>query len=316
MSRNAFYFSFAFLAVLAIGIAVNDANVAIKQQHVGEKLLPGLYEALEEVDEVNFSAGEETTTLRRQADGWTVVQRFGFKADEKQLGIFLRALAAAEKREQKTAKPENYSRLGLGGEGLRVKVTGNESFELEIGDAARNREGRYVLFPESEPGQDNHVWLSNFQTTVTASALDWIDKHPIEVERKDIHEVILTQDEEQLVARRGDDGQFELVDKPEDSELRYVGIVGTLLDGLVNMHIEDVAPIQSIAFDRTHSAQFGLSDNQLVKIEVSTVDEDHWIRFVDQGLDEWAFKVSVVTFEDLTRSLADMLAIPEEEETS
>ena len=173
-----------------------------------------------------------------------------------------------------------------------------------------------VSNPESEPGQDNHVWLSNFQTTVTASALDWIDKHPIEVERKDIHEVILTQDEEQLVARRGDDGQFELVDKPEDSELRYVGIVGTLLDGLVNMHIEDVAPIQSIAFDRTHSAQFGLSDNQLVKIEVSTVDEDHWIRFVDQGLDEWAFKVSVVTFEDLTRSLADMLAIPEEKETS
>ena len=76
-------------------------------------LIPGLADKLNDVATISLKKGKDTTTLRKVNGEWTIEEKSGYPAtfeNVKQLAV---NLAALEKFEAKSNKPEHYKVLGV-----------------------------------------------------------------------------------------------------------------------------------------------------------------------------------------------------------
>ena len=79
----------------------------------GSAMFADLKPALGEVSEVRFAKGDGSrTTLRKSADGWTVVER-QYPADASRVRELVLNLASLKVVERKTQDPANYAKLGV-----------------------------------------------------------------------------------------------------------------------------------------------------------------------------------------------------------
>lgn len=107
------------LLALAALLATGGAFWLSAQRHLpretlaGDPVLPQLRAALNDVTELRLSRGDgAAVTLRRTAQGWTVVER-GWRADAGKVRKLLLDLAALAVVEEKTHDPARYPVLGV-----------------------------------------------------------------------------------------------------------------------------------------------------------------------------------------------------------
>ena len=109
-----------FLVLAATTVVVLVAGVWLSMHRSNEQsdlggalVFADLKPALGEVTEVRFAKGDGSrTTLRKEADGWKVVER-QYPADAARVRELALNLAGLKVVEHKTQDPANYSRLGV-----------------------------------------------------------------------------------------------------------------------------------------------------------------------------------------------------------
>lgn len=106
-------------------------------------LVPGLTERLNQVTALTVSAGKNSVTVSRpdpNAELWTVTEKAGYPASLVEVGRVILALADAKTVEPRTAKPEQYAKLGVeDAASVRVALRTADNKELPavlIGKAA------------------------------------------------------------------------------------------------------------------------------------------------------------------------------------
>ncbi len=270
----------------------------------------GLADGLDEVQEIRIK-GATVTTLTRQAEGWSLVEKSGYPADIQQVSRFLLNLAALEIAETKTNRPENHARLGLMNEGpdsgVRVGL-GPDIGEIIVGiDGA----SRGTFFRRAGDAQ---VYLTDVPLEVNSNPLDWLDKVVIDVAADSVREVeIGTRDAGYLRAIWDESAQaLAIQNVPAGRELRYAGISDSLARMFVNLRLEDVEPYQSGFFIDPSMTRVTLVDG--TEIVVSTVQsaDTFWVHIDQQGLSDWQFEISEFAYGELNKTLADMLQPIEE----
>ena len=103
------------LAVLAGGVAwlAGDRPSGPSVPGLGEPLLPGLRERVNDVAALTVQAADGRFTARRGAEGWTLDESDGYPARFETVKKTLMGLAELRTLEAKTANPARHVELGL-----------------------------------------------------------------------------------------------------------------------------------------------------------------------------------------------------------
>lgn len=109
------------IAVLAAGALALAAVAGLVMSRRGEapalaagKLFPALSARINEAARVEILRGGEQTVLAKAADGaWSVESKGGYPAEFENIKTLIVGLSKSEILEEKTANPENYSRIGV-----------------------------------------------------------------------------------------------------------------------------------------------------------------------------------------------------------
>jgi hypothetical protein len=150
----------------------------------GEKLLPGLSDAIREVAELEVRQGENAVVLERKGGNWMVKNREGYPVDVAKVRTLLVALGEAELIERKTSNADRYAALeledpaGNTAKSRLVKLTGakgNTIAEVVIGKQRQEgygggkAGGTYV-----RRGGDSQTWLADAELSASAAVKDWV----------------------------------------------------------------------------------------------------------------------------------------------
>lgn len=236
------------IAVAAL-LATSGAWWLSTQRHLeraveaGSRVLPELESTLNGVSSIRIARGDGTqVTLRRDSDGWKVVER-NHAANSGQVRKLLLDLAALAVVEQKTADPKRYAVLGVdavkgpAAKGALVTLQGKTTAALIIGKVEGARQ--VYVRRNGEAGS----LLAAPQIAVDADPRRWLDTLLIDVKPNRIRRVAITvRDELTYTAERGPDsqGSLALTAVPRGREVADPATVDALAGALADLRFEDV----------------------------------------------------------------------------
>lgn len=107
-------FFFFVAAVAIVGIAWNISRDQAPSTEIStDSLFPELLESVNDIDRISIVSAAEAIDLARLSNGWVVSNRDNFPADIAKVRSTLLALSETTVLESKTAKPENYEKIGV-----------------------------------------------------------------------------------------------------------------------------------------------------------------------------------------------------------
>ena len=225
-------------ALVVAAVALNRNATTVDAQ---ETVLPELRDQLNEVTRLRIQSGDETVTLVREDNAWTVGER-DYPAKLGEVRKTLISLAEAEVFEPKTSNPSLYARLGVQDFGTgdddntQVLLWAGETqlSGLLVGNHATQPSGTYVrvvgqpqsalVTPRLNLNTRATSWLQPELTNITPDSIQRIEAEPL--------------GSEPYVIARGDDG-LTLQNPPRAPKAASVARVTRVLQ---NLRLDDVLP--------------------------------------------------------------------------
>jgi hypothetical protein len=263
----------AALALIGCGPPSADAPAA------AGLLLPGLATKLPTLEAIELRTAGDVVAVRleRAPSGWTVRERTGWPADPALVRTLIEDVAAAQRIEAKTARPDRYARIGVeavadaaaGGIEMRLRGRGwNEA--VVVGDTPPLGGGRFV-----RRAADAQAWLVDRPLALPRDPAAWLDTHLFDVPLARIAGVRSADAAGHAFALAHRDDRFRVVDAP--SAAMGGSYRGDAMAGaLEQLHLDDVAADDGAAAERT--VDYTLVDGAQVRLEAWRVDGRVWVR--------------------------------------
>jgi len=229
-----------FLVLLASGPGGGD--------DAGERLLPGLDEALNDVRRIVVTAGGDRTvaTLEHSGQGWRVAERDGYPADIGRIRRNLLALAEARIVERKTANPEFHGRLGVA-DLSDPEATGSR-FDIEAGDYRASViigdtgvSGGRMAYVRRVGEDQSYMVAADLQPSVNRA--DWLDEQIVDIPSTRIRRVTIRHPDGavlQIARASAEATDFTVRDLPEDRELTFPAAANPVGAALAALELDDV----------------------------------------------------------------------------
>lgn len=256
------------VVLLAAGVLLNANRTRQQTAQSGERVFPELAAALGEVDEIRISRGDGSkTTLKRQADGWTVAER-AYPADSRRVRDLAFSLANLELVERKTSDPANYPKLGVEAvdtptaTGTLVEVVaGGKSWPLIVGKLSEGS-AVYVRKPAEAASA-----LAKPTLTVDPDQKRWIDRQLTDVPAAQIHDISVkpAKGPAYLLKREKPGADFAMSPVPRGrTPLSAISLEGQAA-ALVSFNFDDVRAAPSPAPAATDRVTFRTFDGQVIE---------------------------------------------------
>lgn len=332
MNRRSLHWLAAGLAVLIVLAVIGQRQTAPTTSDPNAMFLPGLTDTLNDIERIEIAAAGDTTvaTLERAADGWTVRERGGYRADLTKVRHTLLSFAEANILEAKTANPEFYSMLGVeavdgdDANGLEVTLASADvDIEVIVGDVAGDYR-RYV-----RRASEAQSYMINRDPELGESAADWLDTALIDIQSDRVRSVTVSHpDDERIAVSRATAEQenFDVADVPDGRELLYPSVANVMASVLQNLSLEDVERAETAAAP-TIVTEYRTFDGLAITAESIERDDGAWVRLsatasaettadgnpaleateLNQRLDGWQFRIPTYKFEQLTRRMDALL---------
>jgi hypothetical protein len=241
------------LAIVAIVLAVVSLAVSLSDkpdQAARQVLLAGLAERINDVSSIEvFTAGElRIVKLVPAETGWISETNNGYTANGARVRRTLISLADANIVENKTAKPEFYSRLGV--EDISAEAATGALITLTLPDATHS-----IIIGDSgvSGGEFSYVrragepqsMLVSGVFDISKSTVDWLDATVIDVSSAEIESVEVHHPDGEVLRIFKDEAaasDFSIVDLPSGRELNYAGVANTLGSVLSNLEFLEAIP--------------------------------------------------------------------------
>lgn len=328
MNKVLFPLTALVLIAVALGVFVSSSNKV--SDFDSSMLLPELQEKVEQISGFTVSNSEGVVFDAILQDGlWLSDNVANYPVDQEQLTDLLEALLEAEKVEPKTAKAENYSRLGV--EDINAadsqstllqihSLTG--SWQVIVGNKGARGNGSYVRFPDEEQS-----WLTQVSIDLPTNKNDWLLQPILDMEKENIVSVARVDEQSWSATKAEDSDDFILDQIPEGRELKYDTVVNSVVTNIAGLKFDDLQQVtQSQWLDEqiVGTLQFTLQTGETVQILLAKIGDDHWAQFSSEDLEsyweKWQYKLSSFSFGQINKTIDDFLAeLPEEsqeEETS
>ena len=255
--------------LLVAGLWLNAHRARQQGTLGGGVVFADLKPALGDIDEIRFSKGDGSrTTLKRGADGWTVVER-NYAADAARVRELALNLAAMKIIEPKTSDPANYAKLGVeppdsptATSTLVELVAGKKSWSLLVGKSAEGR-AVYVRKPD-----DKTSALAEPAVSVDPDQKRWVDRQLTDLAGADVHDIAVTPATgPAYLLARAHRGDADLVLSPIPKGRKPATSMS--LDGqaevLAAFNFDDVHPVDGAAPAATDKAVWRTFDGQVLE---------------------------------------------------
>jgi len=256
------------VVVLAAGVWISMHRSSQQSDLGGATIFADLKPALGEVSEVRFSRGDgSSTTLRKAADGWMVVER-QYPADASRVRELMLNLASLKVVERKTQDPANYARLGVeapdtptAGSTLLEVAAGKKTWSLIIGKGA-DGQAVYVRKPAEAMS-----FLAEPFIAVDPDQKRWIDRLLVDVPGATVHDVaVKTTGGPAYVLTRAARGAEDLTVSPVPKGRKPATTMSlaTQTEALAGFHFDDVRAAPSPG-TVTDTATYRTFDGQVIE---------------------------------------------------
>jgi len=285
MNRNRFLMLVAVTLAAAVLVIVLDRPGDSDPGSVPATLLPGLEDAVNEIDAIDIVApgGQTTVSLRRDDERWRVTQKDGYEADFAEVLAFLRTLADVGAAEPKTTNPDWYSHLGVqdvtaqDATGRRIDFPGRETTSVIIGQVDPSGEGSYA-----RRADEDQSWLLDAVVEVPVDPVAWLEPGIMDIPSADIAQVVVRHADGEVIRldRAGDeDPTFVLRNVPADREAGGEWKRNAIANGLRALNLEDVRRFQPPAPEAATRVLFTTTDGLNFVAELFEIDDARWVHF-------------------------------------
>lgn len=268
----------AIVAALA-AFVVSRQGSTVRTELTGGALFPALADRITSLDSIELRRGEQSCTLQRRGEQWTIADRHHYPAQVDRVRELVLALMDLKLLERKTATPALYSRIGVDdpaspdARGTLVRLRdaqGQELASVIIGQVAAGvgTPALYVRKPD-EP----QSWLVTGRIDVPTDPLRWMSREIVRIPRDRVQAVtVRTSEGDVLHLQRTDADQrdFEIADMPPDRELRSSVAYNPLVTALASVTLDDVAPAGSMDVELADAStcQFETFDGLIVRVHL------------------------------------------------
>lgn len=289
--------------VLALLVIISLAGAAIyyllTQQSQSldqtEPLFSDLSERADNIERVEiFNHHGSLLAATRGKDGWvTRIETIGidYPVDQAKLSELVSNLAEANIFEAKTAKKENYPKLGISdiqsadSQATLINVfSEGKQYSVLVGNRASSGQGSYV-----RRATETQSWLLDSNIELPSSEFEWLKQPIINIDLKSVSS-ISRQDEQAYTLKKADSEEvsFMLEDLQDGETLSYDSIVDGFVENIVNLNFEEIVSIPEKFWLPSASEP----DKKLIPFSVSVENGDnismtlaiskneHFVRFV------------------------------------
>ncbi len=308
MFKGSYYFLFALIAVLLLGLVFGGSSERGEREQ--QSVLPEPYLAkLQDVSKVTIAGVGNRVEIERRSDGWVVANRYNYVANEAKLIAMLRDLKEASLLEEKTKKPENHDRLGVGPEAISVSL--DDEVVLLFGQRSTGRAGRYMRYADSD-----QVWLqSAVLSELDANPGRWLQDEILAVPNSEIASISIQHPDETLTLKQLDSGKVE-VEGVSQKELRYEGIADPVFNMLSNLRLQDIAPLDTVDISGGVMLSVTIKEAGLLEMQLVRRDGMQWLKVneapegVLKARPGFAFAISPLNYDNMTKRKAALVSDP------
>ena len=336
---------FTLIALLVIGVGVywfssnsSQINLAAK---VGSPILPGLQDALNKIDKLELiGAGNNIiTTLTREDNHWTVLERNNYPADIAKIRSVVIALADAKIIEEKTSNKDLYSKLGV--EDLAQKEATGVQVNLHYGDQSQAlivgkpgpqiNKNRYARRIGSETS-----WLVDRKLDLHHDIAYWLQKDILSIEPGEVSAVtiVLSDDSRLEIENTNSEDNVFVVTNLSDPNSQVINAeLHQITNALSYFQLLDVNSKDQFAdIEPSMLVAFALKSGAKIVLTAYEVEQDHFAA-IDVSVDEeqsegnvqtyvaelrnktqgWVYKIPNVSYDSMYKREADVLAITEDQ---
>jgi len=272
------------VGILLAVFANRETSTSLPQS--GQLVFPDLMSLVNDVNEVVIETKDQTMTLVRGEQTWSVKEKSGYRADVEKVKNLIVGLADLRIHEPKTKNPELYDRLGLQDkdqEGstsktVTVKTTDNpEAAKLVLGNQ-RPAKGnpRMSDIYVRKPG-DPQTWLAIGNVKIETVPGEWLDKEVIALPTKRVHQVTVTHpsgDTLHLSKAKPEDLDFHLDAIPAEYKVSSQFNVNNVVGTLVQLSLEDVKPQAEVDFSGKPGVSAVLETFDGLRLHVQTTKQE------------------------------------------
>lgn len=197
------------LAALAAFYYVWDVRLAPEREKVAERKGRVLTVEPGDVKEVVLRRGPETVRLRREGDGWEIVEPVTGRGDRGSIDEVVTSVATAKMDREIAEKPESLAEFGLDKPAAEATLIDKDGKELVLRLGAKSPTGVWVYAQEG--GRPNVVVVSDgVLRDVTRPVGDFRNKTILAFDRKEVAGLEVVLPEETLALERGSDAQWKV----------------------------------------------------------------------------------------------------------
>lgn len=239
-------------------------------------------------------------------DNWLMQNAAGYQIKTESLAKWYNQLLTATNIEAKTAKAENFARLGLvnpaditnnatNSEGtghLVVLTIADTEHKLILGDAASS--GQFARLATQQ-----QTWLLDQYVSVPAQASDWLNSKVFDFDSAQIEKLqssSTTQTELNWTISKAvsedNDGEFILENKPAERELTYSGVVNSHVNSIANLNFSDVQAYNADLWqNKAELAQLSITLQEGQNVTVYLLEQEQQTSLlVDNGTEpKWQY---------------------------
>ena len=252
----------------------------------GQLLFPQLLSMVNELNEVVVETKDQTVTLMREENAWTVKEKAGYRADVEKVKQTIIGLAELRILEPKTKNRDLYDRLGLQDKEqdgspsttVTLKTPNNPEAALVIVGNTRPAKGnpRMSDIYVRQPG-DTQTWLVMGNLPLEKVAGEWLDKEITALTSKRVHRVTVTHPSgETLVVSKDkpEDLDFQLGSVPAGFKVASQFNVNNVVGTLVQLSLEDVKKAGEVNFGGQSGVSAVLETFDGLRLHVQTAKKE------------------------------------------
>lgn len=319
----------ALLAGIAIVVGWLLSSGDRQSEFESQLLFPDLQASIDMVDAISVETASGVLLQARKQDGqWVADNKAGFPLEKDKVVRLLNSLVTAQLDSAKTAKAENFARLGLtdiaeqDSAARLVSISSADSkWQVYLGDSASSGSGIYLRKPEQM-----QTWLSRTDVDLPADEFAWfnkqmlaLDKEQVQgVSRKDHWQIALQQAEQEDA---GD--SWVLQQQPQDRALQYDSILANSIDDILNLRFQSLhqqRPLQTDDLSLVSEVLINTRSDDEISLHLYEEEGQHLVLVntpdAESVQNQWVFEVSSFYADRLKRELDYFLEPPEEPDTS
>lgn len=329
------------LGVVGVVAAVVVAVMVMprgEREVIGESVVPGLMDRLNDVAKVELISGEQRLEIVRDGEGWVLPSKTGYAAKPDRVRPTLIGIAEMKRTDARTSNAEMYARVGVedptqaGATGTLVVMrdaSGEEIASVIVGRAAREglAEQRYVRLPS-----EAQTWLAEASIDVSLDAGSWLDRALTRIGGERVQSMVVVHaDGEEVGLSKAEAGQahYDVAPIPAGFVLRSAGIADPMTKALTNLNFEDVRGSSGRLDKVPVSVVYQTFDGLLVSIDIYDDEGENWAvlradsmndEMMPEGLEELSkrfegreFRIAAWAATNMSRRMSELVdAAPEE----